>query len=227
MFTIFVMGHHNTELSPVPFCYAVISRRHGTVIWRFWFSQCCCWRFRSSGMWCCLAGSVAPQVAVDYPLEHQELPAQHTALHARRLYLILACYLCCSISSNVADIMSRSRMTSHRCAGCSQQWYNGEVEHTTLFMPRTLYWNFPWIWHFMMFHSHSVSVMCCLYDKSWLAKILEINVVLQQVVHRGEKRNEYRVLLGRPEGKRPFVRPMHGWEVNIKLDLKFDPWRQF
>jgi hypothetical protein len=52
----------------------------------------------------------------------------------------------------------------------------------------------------------------------------------------GEKRNEYRVLVGRlegkrpfvrPEGKRPFVRPMHGWEVNIKLDLKFDPWRQF
>jgi hypothetical protein len=51
--------------------------------------------------------------------------------------------------------------------------------------------------------------------------------VLQQVVHMGEKRNEYRVLVGRLEGKRPFVRPVHGWEVNIKLDLKFDPWRQF
>lgn len=43
----------------------------------------------------------------------------------------------------------------------------------------------------------------------------------------GEKRYEYRVLVGRPEAKRPYVRPMHGWGVNTKLDLKFDPWRQF
>ena len=63
MVTIFVMGHHNMELSTVPFCYAVICRMHGTVfISHFWFLQCCCWRFRSSGMWCCLVGSVAPQV---------------------------------------------------------------------------------------------------------------------------------------------------------------------
>lgn len=121
MFTVFVMGHHDMELSPVPFCCAVICRRHGTVlIWHFWFSQCCCWRFRSSGMWCHLVGSVAPQVAVDNRLEHQELLAQHTALHARRLYLILTCYFCCSVGSYVADIMSGSRMTNHRCVGCSQ-----------------------------------------------------------------------------------------------------------
>jgi hypothetical protein len=57
-------------------------------------------------MWCCLVRSVAPQVEVDYPLEHQELLAQHTALHARRLYPIPTCYFCCSVSSNIADIMS-------------------------------------------------------------------------------------------------------------------------
>jgi hypothetical protein len=109
----------------------------------FWFSQCCCWRFRSSGMWCCLVGSVAPQVTEDYPLEHQELLAQHTALHARRLYLILTCYFCCSVSSYVADIMSRSRMTDHSVWAVPKQWYNWEVEHKILFMPRTLCWNFP------------------------------------------------------------------------------------
>jgi hypothetical protein len=34
-----------------------------------------------------------------------------------------------------------------------------------------------------------------------------------------EGRGVYRVLIGRPEGKRPFGRPRHGWEDNIKLDF--------
>jgi hypothetical protein len=35
----------------------------------------------------------------------------------------------------------------------------------------------------------------------------------------GEKRNVYRLLLGKPEGKRPLGRPRHGWVDNIKIDL--------
>jgi hypothetical protein len=38
------------------------------------------------------------------------------------------------------------------------------------------------------------------------------------VVHMGEGRGVYRVLVGRPEGKRPLGRPRHGWEDNIKMD---------
>jgi len=30
----------------------------------------------------------------------------------------------------------------------------------------------------------------------------------------------YRVLVGRPEGKRPLGRPRHEWEDNVKLDLR-------
>ena len=30
----------------------------------------------------------------------------------------------------------------------------------------------------------------------------------------------YRVLLGKPEGKRPLGRPRHRWEGNIKMELK-------
>jgi hypothetical protein len=30
----------------------------------------------------------------------------------------------------------------------------------------------------------------------------------------------YRVLVGRPEGKRPFGRPRRRWEDNIKMDLQ-------
>jgi hypothetical protein len=36
----------------------------------------------------------------------------------------------------------------------------------------------------------------------------------------GEGRGVYRVLVGRPKGKRPLGRPRHRWEENIKLDLR-------
>jgi hypothetical protein len=36
----------------------------------------------------------------------------------------------------------------------------------------------------------------------------------------GEGRGVYRVLVGRPEGKRPMGRPRHRWEGNIKLDFR-------
>jgi hypothetical protein len=40
------------------------------------------------------------------------------------------------------------------------------------------------------------------------------------VVHMGEERGIYRVLVGKPEGKRPLGRPRLGWEDNIKMDLQ-------
>jgi hypothetical protein len=36
----------------------------------------------------------------------------------------------------------------------------------------------------------------------------------------GEGRGVYRVLIGKPEGKRPLGRSRHRWEDNIKLDLR-------
>jgi hypothetical protein len=36
----------------------------------------------------------------------------------------------------------------------------------------------------------------------------------------GEGRGVYRVLVGRPEGKKPLGRPRHRWEDNIKMDLR-------
>jgi hypothetical protein len=36
----------------------------------------------------------------------------------------------------------------------------------------------------------------------------------------GERRGVYRVLVGKPEGKRPLGRPRHRWEDNIKMDLR-------
>ena len=36
----------------------------------------------------------------------------------------------------------------------------------------------------------------------------------------GERRGVYRVLVGKPEGKRPLGRPWRRWEDNIKMDLQ-------
>jgi hypothetical protein len=36
----------------------------------------------------------------------------------------------------------------------------------------------------------------------------------------GERRIVCRVLVGKPEGKRPLGRPRHRWEDNIRIDLQ-------
>jgi len=36
----------------------------------------------------------------------------------------------------------------------------------------------------------------------------------------GEGRGVYRVLVGKPEGKRPLGRPRRRWEDNIRMDLQ-------
>jgi hypothetical protein len=36
----------------------------------------------------------------------------------------------------------------------------------------------------------------------------------------GERRGVYRVLVGKPEGKRPLGRPRSKWKDNIKMDLQ-------
>jgi len=40
------------------------------------------------------------------------------------------------------------------------------------------------------------------------------------VAHMGEKRGVYRVLLGKPEGRRPLRRPRRRWVHNIRMDLQ-------
>jgi hypothetical protein len=40
----------------------------------------------------------------------------------------------------------------------------------------------------------------------------------------GEKRNAYRLLMGKPEGNRPLERPKRRWVANIKRDLLEISW---
>ena len=40
------------------------------------------------------------------------------------------------------------------------------------------------------------------------------------VARMGERRGAYRILVGKPEGKRPLGRHRPRWEGNIKIDLE-------
>jgi hypothetical protein len=44
------------------------------------------------------------------------------------------------------------------------------------------------------------------------------------VAQIGNKRNAYRILVGKPEGKRPLGRPRCQWEDSIKIDLSEMGW---
>jgi hypothetical protein len=39
----------------------------------------------------------------------------------------------------------------------------------------------------------------------------------------GEMRNAYRILVGKPEGKRPLGRPRRRWVVKVKGKVKISP----
>jgi hypothetical protein len=41
----------------------------------------------------------------------------------------------------------------------------------------------------------------------------------------GESRNEYKISVGKPEGKRPLTRPGCRWEDNIRMDLREIGWK--
>jgi hypothetical protein len=46
----------------------------------------------------------------------------------------------------------------------------------------------------------------------------------RHVARIGDKRNSYRIFMGKPEGKRPLGRPRRSWEDNIRIDLREIWW---
>jgi hypothetical protein len=43
---------------------------------------------------------------------------------------------------------------------------------------------------------------------------------VEHVAHMEDMRNAYKIMVRKPEGKRPHGRPRYRWEDNIRLDLR-------
>jgi hypothetical protein len=49
-------------------------------------------------------------------------------------------------------------------------------------------------------------------------------ILAGHVARLGEKRNAYRILVGKPEGKRPLGKTRRRWEDDIRMDLRGIGW---
>jgi hypothetical protein len=60
-----------------------------------------------------------------------------------------------------------------------------------------------------------------LYSSPSIFRIIRLRRIRSagHVARIGEKKNVYRLLVGKPEEKRPLGRPRHRWIDNIKTDL--------
>ena len=62
--------------------------------------------------------------------------------------------------------------------------------------------------------------MICKLTQYFSGDKIEKNRWAGRVALMGERRGVYRVLVRKPEGKRPLGRPRSSWDDNIKMDLQ-------
>jgi hypothetical protein len=68
--------------------------------------------------------------------------------------------------------------------------------------------------------------LCDLYSSPSIIRIIKLRRMrwARHVARKGEKKNAYRLLVGKPEGKRPLGRPRRRWVDNIRMDLGEVGW---
>jgi hypothetical protein len=68
--------------------------------------------------------------------------------------------------------------------------------------------------------------LCYLYSWPSIIRIIKSKRMrwVGHVAQLGEKRNAYRLLVGKPEGKKLLGRPRHRWVDNIRMDLGEVGW---
>jgi hypothetical protein len=68
--------------------------------------------------------------------------------------------------------------------------------------------------------------LCELYYLTCRIRIIKFRRMrwADHLARMGEKRYTYRLLMGKPEGKRPLGRPRHRWVDNIRMDLGEVGW---
>jgi hypothetical protein len=69
-------------------------------------------------------------------------------------------------------------------------------------------------------------VLHILYSSSNIIRLIKSRKMKWEgyMAHMGEERKLYRVLMGKPEGKRPLGRPRRRWEDGIRMDHREIVW---
>jgi hypothetical protein len=73
-----------------------------------------------------------------------------------------------------------------------------------------------------------INTVFCIYESTFCS-LYNFNISrrmrwAEHVARMGEERNVYKVLMGKPEGKRPLGRPRRRWEDGIRMDLREIGW---
>jgi len=68
-------------------------------------------------------------------------------------------------------------------------------------------------------HNEELNDLYCSPNIGWVIKSRRMRWA-GHVARMGERRGVYRVLVGKPKGKRSLGGPRHRWEDNIKMDLQ-------
>jgi hypothetical protein len=68
-------------------------------------------------------------------------------------------------------------------------------------------------------HNEELNDLYCSSNISWVIKWSRMRLA-GHVACMGERRGLYRVLVGKPEGKRQLTRPKRRWEDNINMELR-------
>jgi hypothetical protein len=75
------------------------------------------------------------------------------------------------------------------------------------------------IWEWRKLHNEGLNYLYCSPNIVREIKSRRMKWAVH-VARVGERRDVYRVSMGKPEGKRPLGRPRRRWEDNIKMDLQ-------
>ena len=72
------------------------------------------------------------------------------------------------------------------------------------------------------FSLHPFSWFIILFYKTCIVRVIKPRIIrwAEHVARTGYRRGVFRVLMGKPEGRRPLGIPRYRWEDNIKMDLQ-------
>jgi hypothetical protein len=85
---------------------------------------------------------------------------------------------------------------------------------------------FACLWEIQAYLNGNFLLQDCRYSLPSIIRMIKSRStrVAEHVTRMGGERNAYRLLVGKPEGKRPLGRPTRRWMDNIKMDIEEIGW---